>query len=103
MDNVEDKSKNHPSGVMLVNDMVSDNSKQQKENKLNKKEKHKVDAEKQVLKIILEIKKLSEIAHKHKGEFSQEDTDKIFNALRAEMGETRKSFKLEKDKLDFSL
>lgn len=69
----------------------------------SKKEKHKLDAEKQVMKIILEFKKLGEIALKHKGDFSKEDTDKIFEAFRVEIAETKKNFRLEKDNLDFSL
>lgn len=69
----------------------------------SRKEKHKVDAERQVKKIILDLKKLSEIALKYKGEYSDEDTEKIFNVLRVEVSETRKNFKLEKDNLDFSL
>lgn len=68
-----------------------------------RKEKYKIDAEKQVKKVILEIRKLAELALKHKGEFTQEETNKIFDTIRYETTESRKNFKLEKDDLDFKL
>lgn len=88
-----------------VNKPIENNfsSSQAKTQESKTKEKYKVDAEKQVLKIISGLKKLGEIAVKNKGEYSVEDTDKIFEAIRAETNDARKSFKLEKDKIEFSL